>query len=87
MDYTPLPAAPKLPVEIQNVINNSTELLQAAAALRSTILQIALTSGITPQEFKERASTEYVQNLFVVATGGITRTQASIADIPDTHPT
>jgi hypothetical protein len=79
--------ATKLPPEIQNVINCAAELHQVSLTLRNSLAQLGGTPGITAQEFKERASTDYIQNLFIAATGGIARTRQAIKDIPDTPPT
>jgi hypothetical protein len=73
-------------VEIQNVLNHVAEANRVIGTLLAVIGQAATTPGITPQEFKARMSTDYVQNLFPRVSDEVIHTKFAISVIPDAPP-
>lgn len=85
MDSNPpvLPIRPPMPPEIQAVLTHVSEVNKLAGSLLNVVGGSATTPGITPQEFKERMNTEYVQNLIILAERELVLVRYTIDAIPD----
>ncbi len=79
------PHAP--PDALKPALKACTDILNAAYALRTGLLNKATTPGVTPQEFKDRALSATAQGFVQEINSGLTRLSAEVAAIPDTPPT
>lgn len=79
------PQAP--PEGLKPALKACTDILNAAYALRTGLLNKAMIPGATPQEFKERALSATAQGLMQEINSGLARLSAEVAAIPDTPPT